>query len=340
MTNENKLLEVKNLKTHFYTEAGIIPAVDGVSFELNEGELVGIVGESGSGKSVTSLSVMGLIEEPGRIVNGEILYRGKDLTKLRENDMRKIRGNDIAMIFQEPLTSLNPVLTVGFQISEAIRIHQQVSKDEAKKKGIELLERVKIPRAKQVFNSYPHLLSGGMRQRVMIAMALSCNPKILIADEPTTALDVTIQAQIIELLMELSRDFGTSIILITHDLGVIAEMVDRVIVMYGGKVVEQTDVMTLFQEPQHPYTQGLLNSTPRIHELRDELVSIEGNVPSPDKMPSGCKFHTRCEFVMDKCLQVEPSLDLIDDGHQVRCWLREEQVNVYNKRIKESEEVK
>jgi|SRR5690625_325398 len=340
MTKESKLLEVKNLKTHFFTEAGVIPAVDGVSFELNEGELVGIVGESGSGKSVTSLSVMGLIEEPGKIVNGEILYRGQDLTKLRENDMRKIRGNDIAMIFQEPLTSLNPVLTVGFQISEAIRIHQQLGKDEARKKSIELLERVRIPRAEKVYNSYPHLLSGGMRQRVMIAMALSCNPKILIADEPTTALDVTIQAQIIELLMDLSRDFGTAIVLITHDLGVIAEMVDRVIVMYGGKVVEQTDVMTLFQDPQHPYTQGLLNSTPRIHELRDELISIKGNVPSPDKMPSGCKFHTRCEFAMDKCLSLEPSLELINEGHQVRCWLHDEKVNNYNKRIKESEEVK
>lgn len=340
MKNDERLLEVEGLKTHFFTEGGVVPAVDGVSFHLNKGELVGIVGESGSGKSVTSLSVMGLIEEPGRIVDGHIVYNGKNLVDLSESEMRKIRGNDIAMIFQEPLTSLNPVLTVGFQISEAIRIHQQVSKEEAQKKSIELLEKVRIPRAKKVYRSYPHLLSGGMRQRVMIAMALSCNPKILIADEPTTALDVTIQAQIIELLKELSRDVGAAIMLITHDLGVIAEMVDRVIVMYGGKVVEQTDVMTLFKDPQHPYTKGLINSTPRIHELRDELDSIKGNVPSPDKMPQGCKFHPRCEFAMDKCRVEEPTLDLLNPNHQVRCWLHEDQVMTREDRMSGKEEAK
>lgn len=339
MTNDERILDVKGLKTHFFTEGGVIPAVDGVSFHLNKGELVGIVGESGSGKSVTSLSIMGLIEEPGRIVDGEIVYNGKNLTELSESEMRKIRGNDIAMIFQEPLTSLNPVLTIGFQISEAIRIHQHVSKEEAKKKSIELLEKVRIPRAKKVYDSYPHLLSGGMRQRVMIAMALSCNPKILIADEPTTALDVTIQAQIIELLKELSRDVGAAIMLITHDLGVIAEMVDRVVVMYGGKVVEQTDVMTLFKDPQHPYTKGLISSTPRIHELKDELESIKGNVPSPDKMPKGCKFNPRCEFAMEKCRVEEPTLDFLNPNHQVRCWLHENRV-IREKNMKGKEEIK
>lgn len=324
MEKNKHVLEVKNLKTHFFTERGVIPAVDGVSFHLNEGELVGIVGESGSGKSVTSLSIMDLIEEPGRIVDGEVLYNGKDLVPMSEREMRKIRGNDIAMIFQEPLTSLNPVLTIGKQITEAILMHQDVSKQEAKKQAIELLNKVRIPRAEQVYASYPHLLSGGMRQRVMIAMALSCNPKILIADEPTTALDVTIQAQIIKLLKELSKDFGAAIMLITHDLGVIAEMVDRVVVMYGGKVVEQTDVHTLFKSPQHPYTQGLINSTPRIHELKDELQSIKGNVPSPDMLPTGCKFHPRCEFAMDICREKDPALETIADGHEVRCWLHED----------------
>ncbi|HLR74887.1 MAG TPA: ABC transporter ATP-binding protein [Virgibacillus sp.] len=324
MDKNKHVLEVKNLKTHFFTERGVIPAVDGVSFHLNEGELVGIVGESGSGKSVTSLSIMDLIEEPGRIVDGEVLYNGKDLVPMSESEMRRIRGNDIAMIFQEPLTSLNPVLTIGKQITEAILMHQDVSKQEAKKQAIELLNKVRIPRAEQVYGSYPHLLSGGMRQRVMIAMALSCNPKILIADEPTTALDVTIQAQIIKLLKELSKDFGAAIMLITHDLGVIAEMVDRVVVMYGGKVVEQTDVHTLFKSPQHPYTQGLINSTPRIHELKDELQSIKGNVPSPDMLPTGCKFHPRCEFAMDICREKDPALETIADGHEVRCWLHED----------------
>lgn len=324
MSKQEHILEVKDLQTHFFTEKGVIPAVDGVSFNLKKGELIGIVGESGSGKSVTSLSIMDLIEEPGKIVGGEVLYNGQNLVDFSERQMRKIRGNDIAMIFQEPLTSLNPVLTIGRQLTEAILIHQDVGKAKAKELAIDLLNQVRIPRAEQVFHSHPHLLSGGMRQRVMIAMALSCNPKILIADEPTTALDVTIQAQIIELLRELSSDVGAAIILITHDLGVIAEMVDRVVVMYGGKVVEQTDVKTLFKNPQHPYTQGLINSTPRIHELKDELQSIKGNVPSPDMMPKGCKFHPRCEFAMDICREKDPALETIGDGHEVRCWLQDE----------------
>lgn len=324
MATKENILEVHHLKTHFFTDQGVIPAVDGVSFHVKKGELLGIVGESGSGKSVTSLSIMDLIEEPGKIVDGEVLYDGKNLVDLSEKEMRTIRGNDIAMIFQEPLTSLNPVLTIGKQLSEAILVHQPLSKKAAKQQAIDLLHKVRIPRAKQVYSSYPHVLSGGMRQRVMIAMALSCNPKILIADEPTTALDVTIQAQIIRLLKELSTDIGASIIIITHDLGVIAEMVDRVVVMYGGKVVEQTDVRTLFKHPKHPYTQGLINSTPRIHTLTDELTSIEGNVPSPEMMPQGCKFHPRCTFAMDICLETDPALETIADGHQVRCWLHQE----------------
>ncbi len=324
MSKQEHILEVNNLQTHFFTEKGVIPAVDGVSFNLKKGELIGIVGESGSGKSVTSLSIMDLIEEPGKIVGGEIIYDGQNLVELSERQMRKIRGNDIAMIFQEPLTSLNPVLTIGKQLTEAILIHQDVSKEQAKELAIDLLKQVRIPRAEKVFSSHPHLLSGGMRQRVMIAMALSCNPKILIADEPTTALDVTIQAQIIQLLRELSSEVGAAIILITHDLGVVAEMVDRVVVMYGGKVVEQADVKTLFKDPQHPYTQGLINSTPRIHELKDELQSIKGNVPSPDRMPVGCKFNPRCEFAMDICREKDPALESIGDGHEVRCWLQDE----------------
>lgn len=324
MSKEEYILDVKNLQTHFFTEKGVIPAVDGVSFNLKKGELIGIVGESGSGKSVTSLSIMDLIEEPGKIVGGEVLYKGEDLVKYSEKQMRKVRGNDIAMIFQEPLTSLNPVLTIGKQLTEAILMHQDVSKAQAKEQAINLLNQVRIPRAEKVFSSHPHLLSGGMRQRVMIAMALSCNPNILIADEPTTALDVTIQAQIISLLRELSSEVGAAIILITHDLGVIAEMVDRVVVMYGGKVVEQADVHTLFKDPQHPYTQGLINSTPRIHELKDELQSIKGNVPSPDMMPVGCKFHPRCEFAMDICREKDPALETIAEGHEVRCWLQDE----------------
>lgn len=324
LKDQKHILEVNNLKTYYFTERDVIPAVDGVSFYLNPGEIIGIVGESGSGKSVTALSIMGLIEEPGEIVEGEVLYNGQDLVIMSENEIRKIRGNDIAMIFQEPLTALNPVLTIGRQITEAILTHQNISRKQAKNLAIELLHKVRIPRAEKAYYTYPHLMSGGMRQRVMIAMAISCDPKILIADEPTTALDVTIQAQIIQLLRELSEDIGVAIILITHDLGVIAEMVDRVVVMYGGKVVEQTDVKTLFKSPEHPYTQGLIESTPRIHELKDELKSIKGNVPSPEKMPHGCKFNPRCEYAMDICFEKDPQLKPIAEGHEVRCWLHED----------------
>ncbi|MTW87910.1 ATP-binding cassette domain-containing protein [Virgibacillus dakarensis] len=316
-----KLLEVKNLHTHFFTEHGVIPSVNGVSFSVDKGEIIGVVGESGCGKSVTSLSILQLIDKPGKIVNGEVLFNGEDLIQLNERQIRKIRGNRISMIFQEPLTSLNPVFTVGNQISEAIRIHQKVSKQQAKEKAIEMLRKVGIPNPKKQYYSFPHLLSGGMRQRVMIAMALSCNPELLIADEPTTALDVTIQAQILNLMKELIEELQTSIIIITHDLGVIAEMVDRVVVMYGGEIVEQTNVYDLFENPKHPYTQGLLKSTPKIHELEYKLESIEGNVPSPDRMPSGCKFHTRCPFAMDKCKEEAPSLLSFGEDSAVKCWL-------------------
>lgn len=318
------LLEVKDLQTHFKTENGVIPSVDGVSFSIKKGETIAVVGESGCGKSVTSLSIMGLIGATGSIEAGSILFEGKDLTKLSKKEMRKLRGNEIAMIFQEPLTSLNPLFTVGNQISESIRLHQGASKQEARIKSIEMLRRVGIPRPEKVYSSHPHLLSGGMRQRVMIAMALSCNPKLLIADEPTTALDVTIQAQILELMKGLTRDFDTSIMLITHDLGVVAEMVDTVIVMYAGQVVEHTDVFTLFSSPKHPYTKGLLDSTPKIHERNEELLTIEGTVPIPSAMPKGCRFQPRCPYAMEKCVHEAPLLEETSAGHKVRCWLHEE----------------
>ncbi|MGY3714610.1 ABC transporter ATP-binding protein [Sutcliffiella cohnii] len=319
------LLEVNNLKTHFFTENGVIPSVNGVSFEIKKGETIAVVGESGCGKSVTSLSIMGLVGSPGKIVDGEILFEGRDITKLSKRELRKLRGNEIAMIFQEPLTSLNPLFTVGNQLSESIKLHQGLSKQDAKVKSIEMLQKVGIPRADKVYSSYPHSLSGGMRQRVMIAMALSCNPKLLIADEPTTALDVTIQAQILELMRNLTRENDTSIMLITHDLGVVAEMVDTVIVMYAGQVVEHTDVYTLFHNPKHPYTKGLLDSTPKIHERKDELQSIEGTVPSPANMPVGCKFNPRCPFATEKCVTQEPELTDVEKNHKVRCWLYEEE---------------
>ncbi len=333
MTMENVALEVKDLKTFFHTEDGVVKAVDGVSFNVNKGETVAIVGESGCGKSVTSFSILRLIKAPGKIEEGSIIFENKDLTKIKESQMRDVRGNDISMIFQEPLTSLNPVFKVGDQIAETILLHQDVDKKEAKKKSIELLKKVGIGRAEQIFNSYPHSLSGGMRQRVMIAMALSCNPKILIADEPTTALDVSIQAQILTLMLDLKKEFGTSIILITHDLGVVAEMADKVIVMYAGQVVEESDVFTLFKNPKHPYTKGLLESTPKVHELEDELKSIPGSVPSASNWPKGCRFYSRCSMRLNHCNDNAPEL-LGDENHIVRCWLQNEEV------VKQSEYAK
>lgn len=324
MTEE--ILNIKNLKTYFHTENGVVPSVDNVSITINKGETLAIVGESGSGKSVTSLSIMRLIDSPGKIVDGQILFKGRDIVPISMKEMRKLRGNDIAMIFQEPLTSLNPVFTIGNQMSESIMLHQNKSKKEAKKLCIEMLQKVGIPRADKVIDSYPHSLSGGMRQRVMIAMALSCNPQLLIADEPTTALDVTIQAQILKLMKGLIKELDTSILLITHDLGVVAEMADRVAVMYAGQIVEETDVFSLFREPKHPYTKGLMESTPKIHELKDELYSIPGTVPSPLDYPKGCRFIDRCPFAMKKCAEANPELEEILPMHSVRCWLHEEKV--------------
>lgn len=319
--NKEALVEVKKLKTYFYTEEGVVKAVDGVDYEIYPGETLGIVGESGCGKSVTSLSIMRLVESPpGKIEGGEINFHGQDLTKLSEKEMRKIRGNDISMIFQEPMTSLNPVYTVGDQIMEAIMLHKGVDRKEAKRQAIDMLQKVGIPLPEQRVDEYPHQLSGGMRQRVMIAMALSCDPQLLIADEPTTALDVTIQAQILELMNSLKESYGMSIMMITHDLGVIAEVSDRVAVMYAGKVVEYTDVNTLFEDPKHPYTWGLMNSIPKLDKDVDRLEAIPGSVPSPLNFPEGCKFNTRCPLAEGKCYDQEPPLEDAAEGHKVRCW--------------------
>ncbi|HLW59803.1 MAG TPA: ABC transporter ATP-binding protein [bacterium] len=316
------LLSVRNLKTYFYTDEGVVRAVDGLSYDLQRGETLGIVGESGCGKSVHALSVMRLIPTPpGKIVDGQIFFEGRDLLKLSDEEMRKIRGNRIAMVFQEPMTSLNPVLTIGEQIAEAVMLHQRLDKRAAWGRAAEMLDRVKIPLAKQRVKDYPHQFSGGMRQRVMIAMALSCNPSVLLADEPTTALDVTIQAQIIELMRELQRDFGTSIIMITHNLGVVAEMCDNVVVMYAGRPVEHTDIKRTFKEPKHPYTWGLLHSVPKLYVRQERLVPIEGQPPSLIDLPPGCSFAPRCPFAMEVCVQVDPPDLTVSPGHTAKCWL-------------------
>ncbi|MBU9714365.1 ABC transporter ATP-binding protein [Evansella tamaricis] len=323
------VLEVNHLKTHFFTDRGEIPAVDDVSFYINEGEVLGIVGESGCGKSVTSLSVMGLVPNPpGKIVGGEILFRQlsgnnneEDLVKVSKKRMRQIRGNQIAMIFQEPMTSLDPLFTIGFQIIEVIKNHQRISKKAARTKAIDLIKLVGIPRAEEIVDEYPHQLSGGMRQRVMIAIAMACDPEVLIADEPTTALDVTIQAQILELMKKLNREKGTAIMMITHDLGVVAEMCDRVVVMYAGKVVEEGDVRTILKSPQHPYTQGLIRSLPKMHERESRLYSIPGNVPKPGSITEGCRFAARCDQVFDRCYKEDPELLTLNEGHTCRCFL-------------------
>ncbi|MFO7171463.1 MAG: ABC transporter ATP-binding protein [Bacillota bacterium] len=323
----DKLVEIRNLRTYFYTEDGVMPAVDGVSLYIRRGETLGVVGESGCGKSVTSLSIMRLIPSPpGKIVEGEILFEGRDLLKLPEPEMRKIRGNEISMIFQEPMTSLNPVFTVGDQIAEAIMLHQGLNYKEAMAKAVEMLRLVGIPAPEKRVKDYPHQMSGGMRQRVMIAMALSCNPKLLIADEPTTALDVTIQAQILDLMRKLKKELGMAIMLITHDLGVVAEMCERVVVMYAGKVVEEADVVSLFKQPLHPYTEGLLQSIPRLDEDRERLHVIEGVVPNPLNMPQGCRFHPRCPYAIDKCREVEPPLEPVGDGRFVACHVAAERL--------------
>lgn len=317
------LLSVKNLSTEFPVKKGIVRAVEDVSFDVDQGEILAIVGESGSGKSVTSLSIMGLLAEPGHVAGGSLEFEGKDLATLSEKQYRELRGNDMAMIFQEPMTSLNPVYRVGNQIVEAIRTHEKVSKAEAKDRAVDLLRKVGIPSPEARINDYPHQMSGGMRQRVMIAMALACNPKLLIADEPTTALDVTIQAQIIDLLRRLRDDTGMAVLLITHDLGVVSETADRVVVMYCGQVVEEAEVRTLFDHPMHPYTLGLLKSIPRLEDDDSKrLYMIKGMVPNPLEMPPGCHFSDRCDSCMDICRTKVP--ELVDvDGHKVRCFLYE-----------------
>ena len=320
------LIQVNDLCTHFFTEAGEVKAVDGVTFEIHKGETLGVVGESGSGKSVTAMSILKLIPSPpGKIVRGEVLFNGKDLLKTTEHEMMKIRGNEIAMIFQDPMTSLNPVLTIGDQIMEAIILHQKVSKSEAKKKAVEMLKKVGIPEAETRVNNYPHQFSGGMRQRAMIAMALSCNPKLLIADEPTTALDVTIQAQILDLMNKLKEDFGTAIMMITHDLGVVAELCQKVLVMYAGNTVEYADAKTLFANPKHPYTWGLLGSLPKLNEdEKQRLEPIEGQPPDLRHLPQGCNFAPRCKYKMPVCEQQKPVLREIEPGHFVRCHLEDQ----------------
>jgi oligopeptide/dipeptide ABC transporter ATP-binding protein len=318
---EKTILAVKGLKTCFYTDGSIIAAVDNVNFTLREGETLGIVGESGCGKSVTALSILGLIPDPpGKIVSGEILFDGRDLLKMSSAEIRKIRGNKISMIFQEPMTSLNPVFTIGRQITEVIRLHQGMNKKEAEEKAVEMLQLVSIPLPEKIIHQYPHQLSGGMLQRVMIAIALACTPKILIADEPTTALDVTVQSQILEVMQELKEKIGTSIILITHDLGVVSGMAQNSMVMYAGKVVEYADSQTLFDSPLHPYTVGLLHSIPRIKRPLRRLHAIRGTVPSLKALPRGCFFNPRCDEVMSLCREQAPELKPNGNGRWVRCW--------------------
>lgn len=314
------VLDVKNLQIQFRIEERYFNAVDNVNFHLDEGETLGLVGESGCGKSVTSLAVMRLLQHPTRI-NGSVEFKGRNLLDLGEREMRSIRGNDIAMIFQEPMTSLNPVHKIGFQIVESLWLHQHVRGSQARKRAIELLQQVGIPRAEQIVDEYPHQLSGGMRQRVMIAMAMACNPSLLIADEPTTALDVTIQAQILDLMRKLTKENKMSTLLITHDLGVVAEMCDRVAVMYAGRIVEQGPVRQIFRNPQHPYTIGLLHAIPKIDGERKRLYSIEGNVPSLRNMPQGCRFAPRCPHAMDLCRAQDPPLVQVEPDHQSKCWL-------------------
>ncbi len=318
--HEKPLLEVRSLSTHFFTEEGVVRAVENVSIEIYPGEILGLVGESGCGKSVTGLSILKLIPTPpGKIVSGELFFDGKDLLKFEEREMEKVRGNEISMIFQEPMTSLNPVFTIGDQIMEAILLHQGVDKAEAKRRAIEMLERVRIPSTEKRIDSYPHQLSGGMRQRAMIAMALSCQPKLLIADEPTTALDVTIQAQVLQLLKEIQREMGMAVMLITHDLGVVSEIADRVAVMYAGRIFEYGPIETVFGKIRNPYTQGLMNSIPQLEERKKRLHAIPGQVPNPMDLPIGCKFHPRCYLMINECKEEEPPLFEVNGDHFSRC---------------------
>ena len=326
-TDKKPLLEVKNLKTHFFTEDGVVHAVDGVDFVVYPGEILGLVGESGCGKSVTSLSIMRLVSSPGKVLEGEILLDGMDLVKLTEDEMMKVRGNRISMIFQQPQTALNPVFKVGDQIAEVLSIHQDFGREAGRKRAVELLKMVGIPEAERRAEAFPHELSGGMAQRVMIAMALACVPELLIADEPTTALDVTIQAQILDLVLEMREKMGTSVILITHDLGVIAEMAERVAVMYAGEIVEQAEAVDLFDQPLHPYTQGLIGSIPVLGRIKEHLDVIPGTVPNLIEPPPGCRFAPRCasrvKYGLKICAEQDPALIEAAPGHLVRCWLYE-----------------
>ncbi|MUV37138.1 Glutathione import ATP-binding protein GsiA [Lentibacillus sp. JNUCC-1] len=314
-----QLLDIQDLKVRFKTDDGYVSTVNGVTFRIHEGETLAIVGESGSGKSVTSLALLGILPPNGEVYDGDMTFEDKKLRKISKKEYRKLRGNEISMIFQEPMTALNPVFTIGFQLREALMLHFNLSKEAANKKGIEMLDHVGISDSERIMSRFPHNLSGGMRQRVMIAMALSCNPKLLIADEPTTALDVTIQSQILKLMKDLKKESNTSILFITHDLGVVAEMADRVVVMYAGEVVEEAPVHELFENPKHPYTKGLMSSMPKVHEVVDDLFSIEGTVPNPSEMPTGCKFHPRCPLADDECKLVHPELEFISENHAKRC---------------------
>jgi oligopeptide/dipeptide ABC transporter ATP-binding protein len=319
--DSEKLIEVRELCTYFRTEGEEARAVDGVSFDIKKGETLGLVGESGCGKSVTALSIMRLIPDPpGKIVRGQILLEGRDLVQLKESEMRRVRGNRISMVFQEPMTSLNPVFRAGSQIAEAAMLHQKISRREAKDRTIEMLGKVEIPAPAQRYYEYPHQLSGGMKQRVMIAMALVCHPSLLIADEPTTALDVTIQAQILRLLRDLQKEMGMSVLLITHDLGVVAQAAHRVAVMYAGKIVELADTRSLFASPRHPYTRALLDSIPKLGEKKRRLPVIPGEVPDPLAFPGGCRFHPRCRHATEECAQKEPALQELEEKHHVACW--------------------
>ena len=321
-----KLLEVNNLTTHFFTQDGVVKAVDGITYDLEEGEVLGVVGESGCGKSVHALSIMRLVPSPpGRTVAGEVVFEGENLLEMDDAEMRNIRGNRIAMVFQEPMTSLNPVLTIGRQLTETLELHQGMSKQQARSRAAELLQTVGIPDAERRLVDYPHQFSGGMRQRVMIAMALSCNPKLIIADEPTTALDVTIQAQILELMQDLARDFGTAMIIITHNLGVVARYADNVNVMYAGKIIETGSAEEIYHNPRHPYTLALLNSVPRLDASeRVKLDAIEGLPPDLVNLPEGCSFAPRCKFIYEKCVEETPVLELANEGHTSACWRHQE----------------
>lgn len=316
----NKLLEVDDLKVRFKSEDGYTSIVNGVSFDVEEGEILAIVGESGSGKSVTSLSVMGILPNNGEVYDGSIKFEDNNLLKLSNKEYRKLRGKEMSMIFQEPMTALNPVFTIGFQMRESLKLHFKLSKEKANIKAIEMLDIVGLPDSEKVMSRFPHQLSGGMRQRVMIAMALSCDPKLIIADEPTTALDVTIQDQILKLIISLKEELNSSILIITHDLGVVAEVADRVVVMYAGEIVEEATVFELFENPKHPYTRGLLASMPKIHSTEDDLNSIDGVVPNPTNMPEGCKFNPRCPLADNECVMNHPELEYVSDSHAKRCF--------------------